>query len=437
MADENRMITFNYARTTWDAYKKQTIPDSKECMTKQDISNYLNADMSYISSYANNQLVPRSKFVGVTPNILTAMNIRTIIPNSSGDSLILGGNGMKINNTNMNYIGKVAYPSLAIDTSFINLGVETYESNTYLNRIRVDPDTGKYLLCLSKNGGGVDYNNFIRLNTDGSRDMSFNPVSTRNKDEHIFDCLTLGGNYYTGKRKFDKNGVEDTNYASKFNPMTSSLFAPLTIDTNKEKNLIFIGFDPQDYSLPSIVVTDLVGNIVSFPALESYNYGQNKYKIQAIHVCKTNPTQTIIAIGYSIRGGILQVAILNINYPNGNIISVIVNDPNTNNTYRIENIVPDISNPDILYVSYTKFVGDDATKRVGMIARLETNMSTSGSGTPSTGITVKVMDNDFIYPTEHTGSVAIAQTSSKLFVGLHCTHKLGVPYSAKVLIVRP
>ena len=59
MAD--RIITFQYARDNYDAYKKQIIPASNECMTKADVNTYLNADMSVLSSYANNQLVPRTK----------------------------------------------------------------------------------------------------------------------------------------------------------------------------------------------------------------------------------------------------------------------------------------------------------------------------------------------------------------------------------------
>ena len=62
MADENRMITFAYAKATWDAYKKQTIPNTLECMTKTDINNYLKANADPLSTYSNNQLVPRSRF---------------------------------------------------------------------------------------------------------------------------------------------------------------------------------------------------------------------------------------------------------------------------------------------------------------------------------------------------------------------------------------
>lgn len=70
--DDKRMITFEYAKATLDIYKKMTIPDTKECMTKSDINTYLNASPTQISGYANNQLVPRERFVGVTTGMLPA-----------------------------------------------------------------------------------------------------------------------------------------------------------------------------------------------------------------------------------------------------------------------------------------------------------------------------------------------------------------------------
>lgn len=86
MADEDRMITFNYARTTWDAYKKQTIPTSNECMTKADIDAYLNADMTVLSSYANKQLIPRSKFVGNLPIVIDDICGRTYMKKIRNDN---------------------------------------------------------------------------------------------------------------------------------------------------------------------------------------------------------------------------------------------------------------------------------------------------------------------------------------------------------------
>ena len=49
---DDRIITFQYAKDNYDAYKKQTIPASNECMTKAEVAAYLNADMSVLSSYA-------------------------------------------------------------------------------------------------------------------------------------------------------------------------------------------------------------------------------------------------------------------------------------------------------------------------------------------------------------------------------------------------
>lgn len=65
MADENRMITFQYARNNWDVYKRKDIPDSLKCMTKAEINEYLSADINILSSYQDNQLIPRNKFSGV------------------------------------------------------------------------------------------------------------------------------------------------------------------------------------------------------------------------------------------------------------------------------------------------------------------------------------------------------------------------------------
>lgn len=69
MADENRMITFEYANANYDTFKKQTIPNTKECMTKADIINYINVDESPLSPYTNNQLIRRDKVVPIMDRI--------------------------------------------------------------------------------------------------------------------------------------------------------------------------------------------------------------------------------------------------------------------------------------------------------------------------------------------------------------------------------
>ena len=64
MADENRIITFEYAKANYDTYKKQTIPASNVCMTKADILFYINVDESLLSSYTTDRLIKRDKVVG-------------------------------------------------------------------------------------------------------------------------------------------------------------------------------------------------------------------------------------------------------------------------------------------------------------------------------------------------------------------------------------
>lgn len=69
MADENRMITFEYAKANYDAFKKQTIPNTKECMTKSEVISYINVDESPLSPYTNNQLIRRDKVVPIMDRI--------------------------------------------------------------------------------------------------------------------------------------------------------------------------------------------------------------------------------------------------------------------------------------------------------------------------------------------------------------------------------
>ena len=67
MAD--KIITFQYAKDNYDAYKKQTIPASNECMTKAEVISYINVDESPLSPYTNNQLIRRDKVVPIMDRI--------------------------------------------------------------------------------------------------------------------------------------------------------------------------------------------------------------------------------------------------------------------------------------------------------------------------------------------------------------------------------
>ena len=94
MADENRIITFEYAKDNYDAYKKQTIPASNVCMTKADILNYINVDESLLSSYTTDRLIKRDKVVGrgFVQNYYFNYISDIIFDPSNNDNLIAVGN---------------------------------------------------------------------------------------------------------------------------------------------------------------------------------------------------------------------------------------------------------------------------------------------------------------------------------------------------------
>ena len=60
----DRIITFQYAKAFFDEFRKKEIPYSKECMTRDDVEEYINADMSVLNGYVGNRLIPRIKVIG-------------------------------------------------------------------------------------------------------------------------------------------------------------------------------------------------------------------------------------------------------------------------------------------------------------------------------------------------------------------------------------
>lgn len=62
MAD--RIITYRYAKTNYDNFKKKQIPDTLQCMTKDKVIEYIHINETLLSSYTNNRLVPHVKVVG-------------------------------------------------------------------------------------------------------------------------------------------------------------------------------------------------------------------------------------------------------------------------------------------------------------------------------------------------------------------------------------
>ena len=166
MAD--RIITFQYARDNYDAYKKQTIPASNECMTKADVNTYLNADMSILSSYTNNQLVPRVKF---SP-ILTGGFDREISDMilQSDDKIVVVGYFSQFNTVTANHIIRLNSDGTR-DTSF-NIG-SGFNFNSVIYCLGV-LSNGQILVAVK--GGiynGVSCPLLIKINSNGTRDTSF------------------------------------------------------------------------------------------------------------------------------------------------------------------------------------------------------------------------------------------------------------------------
>jgi uncharacterized delta-60 repeat protein len=168
MAD--RIITFQYAKDNYDAYKKQTIPASNECMTKADVAAYLNADMSVLASYTNNQLIPRVK---ISP-ILTGgfdREISNMILQSDG-KIVVVGYFSQFNTVTTNHIIRLNSDGTR-DTSFnIGSGFNNYPYGI------VQQTDGKFVIIGAFTSyNGVSANRIIRLNLDGSVDTSFSSGS--------------------------------------------------------------------------------------------------------------------------------------------------------------------------------------------------------------------------------------------------------------------
>jgi uncharacterized delta-60 repeat protein len=174
MAD--RIITFQYAKDNYDAYKKQTIPASNECMTKADVNTYLNADMSMLSSYTNNQLVPRTKISQL--QILTGgfnNTVSDMVLQPDGKIVVVGFFS-QYNTVTANYIIRLNSDG-SVDTSFnIGSGFNYYVFNI------VQQTDGKFVIIGAFTSyNGVSANRIIRLNLDGSVDTSFNTGSGFNQ----------------------------------------------------------------------------------------------------------------------------------------------------------------------------------------------------------------------------------------------------------------
>lgn len=262
----NKIITFNYAKSNYDVYKKQTIPDSLKCMTKSEVLNYINVDDTLLSTYANNQLVPSINVVGMIQDFSNYCyyfnNTVSDIAVQPDGKIIVVGIFTKYKNVNANKIIRLNTDG-TVDTTF-NYGSgfstnENYEYEAEVKVIKLQSD-GKILVGgIFSNYNGTDRYSLIRLNIDGSVDSTFDsgslfmdggtsPYPTVCNDilihnNNIYVCgygINTGATNYLGTAKLNMSGLFDTTFQSNL----SIDFSDRLMEANSiitDGNNLFIG----------------------------------------------------------------------------------------------------------------------------------------------------------------------------------------------------
>ena len=339
MAD--RIITFQYAKDNYDAYKKQTIPASNECMTKADVNTYLNADMSILSSYTNNQLVPRTKISPLEQILTGGFNneVSGMVLQSDGKIVVIGYFS-RFNTVTTNYIIRLNSDG-SVDTSF-NIGSGFNDTPT---KIAIQYDNKVIITGSFTSYNGSPINRIIRLNSDGTRDTSFNPGSGFSSGSGFNGLGVLsngqiivsgGFDRYNGAVcpmmiKLNSNGTRDTSF--KFNR---------TVTSSKYITAIHITLDLIN-GLDEITVATYDA-LINFSFLERYSYNGNLTNgilysnsstnsvngaITAIHLLKSEPVDLYLVSGlftelHTLSGN---------NIPANRIIRIDVNG-NKDNTFN-------------------------------------------------------------------------------------------------------
>lgn len=241
----NKIITFNYAKSNYDVYKKQTIPDSLKCMTKSEVLNYINVDDTLLSTYTNNQLVPRINVVGVIQDFSDYCyyfnnTVNDIAVQSDGKIIVVGA-FTKYKNVNANRIIRLNQDG-TVDTTFNYgsgfsiTGEDVYGIEVKVLKLQSD---GKILVGGTfDNYNGTTKYSLVRLNIDGSLDSTFDSGllfaavgGTYNYPTICNDILLLNNNIYVcgyglysvntqvylQTAKLNMSGVLDTTFISNSN----------------------------------------------------------------------------------------------------------------------------------------------------------------------------------------------------------------------------
>lgn len=293
----DRIITFQYAKDNYDAYKKQTIPASNECMTKADVNAYLNADMSVLSSYANNQLVPRTKISPVSLLGIYGTDINDIVLHQS--KLLICGAFNKVNNQTIHNLVRLNSDK-SIDTSFA-VNVNKVIGASQVNFALVTA-SDKILLGLTDSS----YNqNLIRLNADGTLDTLFANGYIYTNNSSCYSAVIANTNIYTGYTLQDLNGTRWGPYTTNYNNIANKPLIIRSVDTNAAGTILYVGGQtgsaPYNKSLIFVRITNdssTSGTLATMPTIPSSLLNTNGH-VWSILSTKNTTSYTNLLIGWS------------------------------------------------------------------------------------------------------------------------------------------
>ena len=388
MAD--RILTFQYAKDNYDAYKKQTIPASNECMTKSYILHCINVDESLLSSYTSNQLVPITKIspistssllnsivdmflqsdgkivaVGYFSQFAHAKLIYVIRLNSDGtiDTSFNTGSGFDgfargiVQQTDGKYVIIGAFNSYndvpangiirlnsdgTIDTSYIT-GSGFGPSYAAATNIAIQSDNKLIIAGNFSSYNGSPINRIIRLNSDGTRDTSFNPGSgfSSGSDINGLGVLSNGqiivaGNFNSYNNvscpmmiKLNPNGTRDTSFHYTSTGTSSKYINAMHITLDLISGVDKITIAIYDGSTNTSGLERYLYNgyldtvILSGSSTNAVNGG-----IVAIHLLKSNPVDL-----YLLSGTFTELRTSSGNIPANRIIRIDSNG-NKDNTFN-------------------------------------------------------------------------------------------------------
>ena len=214
----NQMVSFTQAQSLGFTLKSgQSHTTSNQCMTKSEALAKYNLDASAMSSYASNQLVPRSAWFNNTSGTLRILYKLSLgdlqWSNVAGTTVTQTGNPALDGVTNCNAIIAQAGHTSSAASACLNLSAGGYSDwylggwgenlNLYSQRLTLN------IALTAYSGNTIPSSGGIASSTQGSLD-----------DEYIYKRLTDGANvdykkyFYSTVRAIRKEVVADTSIYS-------------------------------------------------------------------------------------------------------------------------------------------------------------------------------------------------------------------------------